>query len=154
MSSHGNLSLAPPARIDILGVGISAIDLPGALAQTAALLDRDGIGYVCVTGGARHHRSAGRHRVPRDIEPLVSHHAGWYANGLDRPLAGASSRWRACMVRITCSECVSCRSCAVIATSSTCGNGRRRGGVETGAYGTFSGSARCWNLLSTVSAAH
>lgn len=42
--------LAAPSRVNILGVGISAINMLSALTQTAALLDRNGTGYVCVTG--------------------------------------------------------------------------------------------------------
>ncbi len=40
---------APP-RANVLGVGISAIDMPGALALSDRLLQAHGKGYVCVTG--------------------------------------------------------------------------------------------------------
>jgi N-acetylglucosaminyldiphosphoundecaprenol N-acetyl-beta-D-mannosaminyltransferase len=39
-----------PERVNILGVGISAINMTSALAYTEALLDGNGTGYVCVTG--------------------------------------------------------------------------------------------------------
>jgi N-acetylglucosaminyldiphosphoundecaprenol N-acetyl-beta-D-mannosaminyltransferase len=37
-------------RVNILGVGVSAVNMEGALHQTESLLDRGGKGYVCVTG--------------------------------------------------------------------------------------------------------
>jgi N-acetylglucosaminyldiphosphoundecaprenol N-acetyl-beta-D-mannosaminyltransferase len=37
-------------RVNILGVGVSAVNMEGALRQTESLLDRGGKGYVCVTG--------------------------------------------------------------------------------------------------------
>ena len=37
-------------RVNILGVGISALSMESALAQSEALLDSGGHGYVCVTG--------------------------------------------------------------------------------------------------------
>jgi N-acetylglucosaminyldiphosphoundecaprenol N-acetyl-beta-D-mannosaminyltransferase len=39
-----------PARVNILGVGVSALNMAIALWQTELLLDRGGQGYVCVTG--------------------------------------------------------------------------------------------------------
>jgi N-acetylglucosaminyldiphosphoundecaprenol N-acetyl-beta-D-mannosaminyltransferase len=39
-----------PARVNILGVGVSAINMELALRQTEQLLDRGEHGYVCVTG--------------------------------------------------------------------------------------------------------
>jgi N-acetylglucosaminyldiphosphoundecaprenol N-acetyl-beta-D-mannosaminyltransferase len=41
---------ADPPRVNILGVGISALSMKSALAYTEALLDRGGSGYICVTG--------------------------------------------------------------------------------------------------------
>ncbi len=43
-------SLSAPPRVNILGVGVSALNMQTALLETEALLDRDGHGYVCVTG--------------------------------------------------------------------------------------------------------
>ncbi len=40
---------APP-RVNILGVGVSALNMETALQQTETLLDSGGHGYVCVTG--------------------------------------------------------------------------------------------------------
>lgn len=37
-------------RVNILGVGVSAVNMDTALRQTELLLDRGGQGYVCVTG--------------------------------------------------------------------------------------------------------
>lgn len=37
-------------RVNILGVGVSALNMETALHQTESLLDRGGKGYVCVTG--------------------------------------------------------------------------------------------------------
>ena len=37
-------------RVNILGVGVSALSMQSALAQSEALLDRGGSGYICVTG--------------------------------------------------------------------------------------------------------
>ena len=37
-------------RVNILGVGVSAISMQTALEQSEALLDRGGSGYICVTG--------------------------------------------------------------------------------------------------------
>jgi N-acetylglucosaminyldiphosphoundecaprenol N-acetyl-beta-D-mannosaminyltransferase len=37
-------------RVNILGVGVSAVNMEGALRQSESLLDRGGKGYVCVTG--------------------------------------------------------------------------------------------------------
>ena len=37
-------------RVNILGVGVSALNMQTALEATEALLDSDGQGYVCVTG--------------------------------------------------------------------------------------------------------
>lgn len=37
-------------RVNILGVGVSNLNMPTAIAQTEALLDEGGSGYVCVTG--------------------------------------------------------------------------------------------------------
>jgi N-acetylglucosaminyldiphosphoundecaprenol N-acetyl-beta-D-mannosaminyltransferase len=37
-------------RVNILGVGVSAVNMEGALHQTESLLDLGGKGYVCVTG--------------------------------------------------------------------------------------------------------
>jgi N-acetylglucosaminyldiphosphoundecaprenol N-acetyl-beta-D-mannosaminyltransferase len=37
-------------RVNILGVGISALSMKSALAYTEALLDSGGSGYICVTG--------------------------------------------------------------------------------------------------------
>ena len=37
-------------RVNILGVGVSALSMTRALEQSEALLDRGGHGYVCVTG--------------------------------------------------------------------------------------------------------
>ena len=39
-----------PARVNILGVGVSALDMSSALQASEELLDSDGRGYVCVTG--------------------------------------------------------------------------------------------------------
>jgi N-acetylglucosaminyldiphosphoundecaprenol N-acetyl-beta-D-mannosaminyltransferase len=39
-----------PLRANVLGVGISAIDMPGALLLSDRLLQEHGKGYVCVTG--------------------------------------------------------------------------------------------------------
>jgi N-acetylglucosaminyldiphosphoundecaprenol N-acetyl-beta-D-mannosaminyltransferase len=39
-----------PPRINILGVGISALSMESALEQSEALLSRNGNGYICVTG--------------------------------------------------------------------------------------------------------
>ena len=39
-----------PQRVNILGVGVSALNMQAAIAETEALLDHDGSGYVCVTG--------------------------------------------------------------------------------------------------------
>jgi N-acetylglucosaminyldiphosphoundecaprenol N-acetyl-beta-D-mannosaminyltransferase len=41
---------APPERVNILGVGISAIDMSSAVERCTWLLDARGKGYVCVTG--------------------------------------------------------------------------------------------------------
>jgi N-acetylglucosaminyldiphosphoundecaprenol N-acetyl-beta-D-mannosaminyltransferase len=38
------------ARVNILGVGVSALNMELALSETESLLDRGGQGYVCVTG--------------------------------------------------------------------------------------------------------
>jgi N-acetylglucosaminyldiphosphoundecaprenol N-acetyl-beta-D-mannosaminyltransferase len=47
-------SVVPPSsgetRVNILGVGVSAVNMEGALRQTESLLDRGEKGYVCVTG--------------------------------------------------------------------------------------------------------
>jgi N-acetylglucosaminyldiphosphoundecaprenol N-acetyl-beta-D-mannosaminyltransferase len=37
-------------RVNILGVGVSALNMETALRETESLLDRNGQGYVCVTG--------------------------------------------------------------------------------------------------------
>src|ERR1700721_3333596 len=46
--------VVPPAsgqtRVNILGVGVSAVNMEVALRQTESLLDRGEKGYVCVTG--------------------------------------------------------------------------------------------------------
>ncbi len=42
--------LSPPARVNVLGVGISAINLDSAVALVAQALDQRARGYVCVTG--------------------------------------------------------------------------------------------------------
>jgi N-acetylglucosaminyldiphosphoundecaprenol N-acetyl-beta-D-mannosaminyltransferase len=39
-----------PPRVNILGVGISALSMESALEQSEALLNRNGNGYICVTG--------------------------------------------------------------------------------------------------------
>lgn len=39
-----------PARVNILGVGVSALNMNAALQATEELLDSEGRGYVCVTG--------------------------------------------------------------------------------------------------------
>lgn len=39
-----------PERVNILGVGVSAINMEVAVRRTEQLLDRGGQGYVCVTG--------------------------------------------------------------------------------------------------------
>jgi len=44
------MSLNPPERVNILGVGLSAINLDLALAAVAGALERKSKGYVCVTG--------------------------------------------------------------------------------------------------------
>ena len=43
-------SSSGPARVNILGVGVSALNMDIALRQTELLLDRGEQGYVCVTG--------------------------------------------------------------------------------------------------------
>jgi N-acetylglucosaminyldiphosphoundecaprenol N-acetyl-beta-D-mannosaminyltransferase len=43
-------SSSGPARVNILGVGVSAVNMDVALRQTELLLDRGEQGYVCVTG--------------------------------------------------------------------------------------------------------
>lgn len=49
--SEGTVPLVPkPGRVNILGVGVSAINMDLALRQTEQLLDRGEHGYVCVTG--------------------------------------------------------------------------------------------------------
>jgi N-acetylglucosaminyldiphosphoundecaprenol N-acetyl-beta-D-mannosaminyltransferase len=49
-----NECVVPPTseqtRVNILGVGVSALNMEAALHQTESLLDRGGKGYVCVTG--------------------------------------------------------------------------------------------------------
>lgn len=40
----------PPARVDVLGVGVSAINMPMAVAQIAGWIERGERQYVCVTG--------------------------------------------------------------------------------------------------------
>jgi N-acetylglucosaminyldiphosphoundecaprenol N-acetyl-beta-D-mannosaminyltransferase len=49
-----NEGVVPPTseqtRVNILGVGVSALNMEAALHQTESLLDRGGKGYVCVTG--------------------------------------------------------------------------------------------------------
>ena len=49
-----NESIAPPPsvqeRVNILGVGVSALNMEMALRQTESLLDQGKQGYVCVTG--------------------------------------------------------------------------------------------------------
>lgn len=37
-------------RVNILGVGVSVLNMPSALSQSEALIERGGRGYVCVTG--------------------------------------------------------------------------------------------------------
>ncbi len=39
-----------PPRVNILGVGISALNLKTALEESGLLLDQGGTGYICVTG--------------------------------------------------------------------------------------------------------
>lgn len=39
-----------PARVNILGVGVSALNMDAAVEVSQALLDSNGQGYVCVTG--------------------------------------------------------------------------------------------------------
>jgi N-acetylglucosaminyldiphosphoundecaprenol N-acetyl-beta-D-mannosaminyltransferase len=41
---------ADPPRVNILGVGISALSMESALASSEALLNRGDSGYICVTG--------------------------------------------------------------------------------------------------------
>ncbi len=43
------ISTQPP-RVNILGVGVSALSMDTALTRTEALLDSGGSGYICVTG--------------------------------------------------------------------------------------------------------
>ena len=43
-------NLSPSARVNILGVGVSAIDLDTALARITQALEKKEQGYVCVTG--------------------------------------------------------------------------------------------------------
>ncbi len=46
--------VVPPSseqtRVNILGVGVSALNMETALRETESLLNRGGQGYVCVTG--------------------------------------------------------------------------------------------------------
>ena len=46
------MAIAPDKepRVNVLGVGVSAISMEDALRRTEALLDRNGMGYICVTG--------------------------------------------------------------------------------------------------------
>src|ERR1700750_1959624 len=44
------LTVQKPGRVNILGVGVSAINMELAIRETEQLLDRGGQGYVCVTG--------------------------------------------------------------------------------------------------------
>ena len=49
--SEDAIAVAPkPARVNILGVGVSAINMDLAIRQTEELLDRGDKGYICVTG--------------------------------------------------------------------------------------------------------
>jgi N-acetylglucosaminyldiphosphoundecaprenol N-acetyl-beta-D-mannosaminyltransferase len=41
---------SPPVRVNVLGVGVSAINLHSALAQVSRALEKKEKGYVCVTG--------------------------------------------------------------------------------------------------------
>jgi len=44
------VAASPPIRVNVLGVGVSAINIPEALERTAGALERKEKGYVCVTG--------------------------------------------------------------------------------------------------------
>jgi len=44
------IEAASPARVNILGVGVSAIDMYQALRRCEHLIDERGRGYICVTG--------------------------------------------------------------------------------------------------------
>jgi N-acetylglucosaminyldiphosphoundecaprenol N-acetyl-beta-D-mannosaminyltransferase len=44
------LAASPPARVNVLGVGVSAINMSEALARVARALENKEKGYVCVTG--------------------------------------------------------------------------------------------------------
>jgi N-acetylglucosaminyldiphosphoundecaprenol N-acetyl-beta-D-mannosaminyltransferase len=43
-------TVSKPGRVNILGVGVSAINMDLAIRETERLLDRGGRGYMCVTG--------------------------------------------------------------------------------------------------------
>lgn len=45
-----NPSTQPPARVNVLGVGVSAINMENALAAITGALQRGQKGYICVTG--------------------------------------------------------------------------------------------------------
>jgi N-acetylglucosaminyldiphosphoundecaprenol N-acetyl-beta-D-mannosaminyltransferase len=50
LMSDGVAAASGQARVNILGVGVSALNMDMALRQTESLLDRGEQGYVCVTG--------------------------------------------------------------------------------------------------------
>ena len=77
----------PPPRVNVLGVGISAINLRSARDKIAAAIAAKRKGYICVTGGTRRHGGAGGSRVQEDFEPVVPEHARRHAHGL-------GCRWR------------------------------------------------------------
>jgi N-acetylglucosaminyldiphosphoundecaprenol N-acetyl-beta-D-mannosaminyltransferase len=43
-------NVSPPERVNVLGVGVSAINMADALAHTARAIEQHRKGYVCVTG--------------------------------------------------------------------------------------------------------
>jgi N-acetylglucosaminyldiphosphoundecaprenol N-acetyl-beta-D-mannosaminyltransferase len=47
---NNKLNVNPPARVNVLGVGLSALNLDLAVAAVAAALEQKTKGYVCVTG--------------------------------------------------------------------------------------------------------
>ena len=71
-------------RFDVLGVQVSAIDIPTATDEIGRWIEQRERQYVCVDRGARRHGVAVRRRAPGHPQPVGSHHARRHADGVGR----------------------------------------------------------------------
>ena len=73
-------------RINILGVGLSAINLDLALAAIDSALAQKSKGYVCVTGVHGVMEAQQDEKLRGHPESILPQHAGRHADGVARPL--------------------------------------------------------------------